>query len=237
MALDSDGQIDGFISNPLEIGGLLRSLAQRLDILNANYVQWHVPTRILDVDIAARTFIFDRNTNFIAEETALNADAWFFHATPNGIRMEFSVGRVQPVVFEENPGFQSRFPAILLWRQRREYFRVQTPVLDPYICSGSLNNGKRFRAEVFDLSLSGVALRTADDQLLDLVKGSIVRDAEIHFPGRSSISLHLELVSQRELNGVAGKSNFILGFKFLSLPCNTDNVLQRLIVKLKLERN
>lgn len=236
MIPESDGRNDGFISNPLEIGGLLRSLAYRLDILTADYAERHTITRILDVDIAVRTFIFDWNTDQMDYEAALGADRWIFHATPRGIRVEFSVERVQPIVFEEKPAFQASFPAVLLCRQRREYFRVQTPVLEPYLCSGSLANGERFRAEIVDLSLSGVALRMTDEHLGNLDTGSIVRGAELHFTGQSPISLDLQFVSYRDLHGIAGNARFVVGFKFLSLPGHTENVLQRLIARLELER-
>jgi len=236
MTPESDGWNDGFISNPLEIGGFLRSLSHRLDNLTADYAERHTITRILDVDIAVRTFIFDSDADQIEHKAALGAGQWIFRATPRGIRVEFSVERVQPIVFEEKPAFQARFPAVLLCQQRREYFRVQTPVLEPYLCSGSLANGERFRAEIVDLSLSGVALRMTDGHLGNLETGSIVRDAELHFTGQSPISLDLQFVSSRHLHGIAGNSRFILGFKFLSLPGHTENVLQRLIARLELER-
>lgn len=236
MIPESDDWNDGFISNPLEIGGLLRSLAHRLDKLTADYAERHTITRILDVDITARTFIFDSDTDQIEHEAALGAGRWVFHATPRGIRVAFSVERVQPIVFEEKPAFKAKFPATLLCQQRREYFRVQTPVSDPYLCSGSLANGERFRAEIVDLSLSGVALRTTDDHLDNLETGSIVRDADLHFTGQSPISLDLQFVSYRDLDGISGSSRFILGFKFLTLPGHTENVLQRLIARLELER-
>jgi flagellar brake protein len=236
MAAESDSWNDGYISNPLEIGGLLRSLADRLDHLSAGYAGRHTVARILDVDVARRTFIFDWDSDQTESGAALDADHWIFHATPRGVRVEFSVERVRPAVFKEKASFEARFPAVLLCRQRREYFRVQTPVLDPYLCSGWFANGERFRAEIVDLSLSGVALRMTDEHLGYLETGSIVRDAELHFPGQSSISLDLQFVSCRNLDGIGESSRFILGFKFLSLPGHTENVLQRLIARLELER-
>jgi c-di-GMP-binding flagellar brake protein YcgR len=236
MISESDGWNDGVISNPLEVGGLLRSLAHRLDNLTASYAERHAIMRILDVDIAARTFIFDSDADQIEYEVALGAVRWIFHAAPRGIRVEFSVERVQLIVFQGKAAFQARFPKVLLCRQRRGYFRVQTPTKDPYLCSGSLANGERFRAEIVDLSLSGVALRITDDGLGNLETGSIVRGAELHFTGKSPISLDLQFVSYRDPDGIAGSSRFILGFKFLSLPGHTENVLQRLIARLELER-
>jgi c-di-GMP-binding flagellar brake protein YcgR len=236
MTQGSDGPNDDAISNPLEIGGLLRSLANQRDVLTADYAEWHIITRILDVDIAARTFIFDRDANQSKNESVLKADRCAFHATPRGIRVEFMIGRVQHVVFEGKPAFQARFPSVLLFLQRREYFRVPTPVLNPYLCSGSLPNGEHFRAEIVDLSLGGVALRMMDDHLGNLETGTVLHDAELHFTSQSPIVLDLEFVSYRSLDNDAGSSRFILGFKFLSLPGPTENVLQRLIARLELER-
>jgi c-di-GMP-binding flagellar brake protein YcgR len=236
MTAESDTWNDGYISNPLEIGGLLRTFSDRLDHLTAGYAGRPALARILDVDIAGRTFIFDWSTDQIWNEAALGADHWIFQATPRGVWVEFSVERVRPVVFKEKTSFQAGFPAVLLFRQRREYFRVQTPVLDPYLCTGLFANGELFRAEIVDLSLSGVALRMTDEHLGYLETGSIVRDAELQFAGQSSITLDLQFVSYRDLDGIAQNARFILGFKFLSLPGDTENVLQRLIAGLELER-
>src|SRR5471032_1443654 len=183
MTAESDGWNDGYISNPLEIGGLLRSFADRLDHLSADYAGRHTVARILDVHTSGRTFIFDLDTDQIEDNAAPGADRWIFHAAPRGVRVEFSVERVRPVVFKEKASFQAGFPAVLLCRQRREYFRVQTPVLDPYLCSGLFANGVRFRAEIVDLSLSGVALRMTEEHLGYLETGSIVHEAELQFPG------------------------------------------------------
>ena len=197
MTLGSDGPNDDLISNPLEIGGLLRNLANQRDGLIIDYAQWHIVTRILDVDITARTFIFYGDTNQSKNESALKADRCVFHATPRGVRIEFVIGRVQDVVFEEKPTFKARFPSVLLCLQRRAYFRVRTPALNPYLCSGSFPNGECFRAEIVDLSLGGVALRVMDDHLGNLEAGGIVRDAELRFTSQSSITVELQFVSYR----------------------------------------
>ena len=61
-----------------------------------------------------------------------------------------------------DPAFVAEFPEVLFYVQRREYFRVDAPVLNPYVCKGQLADGSAFRFEVHDLSLGGVGIRTSD---------------------------------------------------------------------------
>jgi c-di-GMP-binding flagellar brake protein YcgR len=236
MTSGSDGPNGNVISNPLEIGGLLHSLANRRDILTVECGDLQFTTHILNIDIAARTFVINRNTNQIEDETVAKSDSSIFHAMPRGVRFEFLVERMHPVVLGGKPAFQTSFPSTLLYLQRREYFRVRTPVINPYLCIGSLPNGERFRAEIVDLSVSGVALRMMDDHIGELKMGSTLHAAELHFTGQSPVALDLQFVSNRSSDSVGDGSRSILGFKFISLPGPAENVLLRLIARLELER-
>jgi flagellar brake protein len=222
--------------NPLEIGVSLRNLGNRGDFLTAQYGDGQIVTRVLDVDATKNTFVIDWGGVAEQNRHVLAAQKLIFHASPDGVRVEFTSGAARETTFEGRPAFEVDFPPVLYYMQRREYFRVEAPVLDPYICSGSLPDGERFRFEVHDLSLGGVALRTSDERVADLELGLEFQDAELHFTTTGKVTLDLKLVSHREATTAKGDRRFTLGFKFLSMPGSAENTLQRLITQLEMKR-
>ena len=79
--------------NPLEIGVQLRNLVNRGDFLTVQYPGGQLVTRLLEVDVGARTFTFDWGA--LAEQNAsiLGASHCTFAAAPEGVRVEFSTAR------------------------------------------------------------------------------------------------------------------------------------------------
>jgi c-di-GMP-binding flagellar brake protein YcgR len=233
---DDTDQHDYGRRNPLEIGVSLRNLVNRGDLLNAEYGAGQIVTRLLDVDSVAHTFVFDWGSIAEQNRAVLASENLQFHAAPDGVRVHFATGTPREIVFEDRPAFEADFPPVLFYIQRREYFRVDAPVLDPYICSGELPNGERFRFEVNDLSLGGVALRTMDERVAGIEIGTVLPAVELHFSNPGKVTLDLKLVSNREMVNGKGDRRFKLGFKFVSLPGAAENTLQRLITQLELKR-
>jgi flagellar brake protein len=222
--------------NPLEIGVQLRNLVNRGDFLTVEYPGGQLVTRLLDVDVRARTFTFDwggvsnQNTGLLA------APRCKFHAAPDGVRVEFGVGTPRETKFEGMPAFEADFPEVLFYVQRREYFRVDAPVLDPYMCTGRFPDGAAFRFEVHDLSLGGVGMRTADVRVAELPMGMRFEDCELVLGSLGRLSLDLQLVSHRATALPNGTQRYQLGFRFLTLPGSAENTLQRLITQLEMKR-
>ena len=150
------------------------------------------------MDPSAQTFVFDWGGVAEQNEAMLASENLMFHASPDGVRVEFATGTPREILFEGHPAFEADFPPVLFYMQRREYFRVEAPVLDPYICSGVLPSGERFRFEVNDLSLGGVALRTMDERVATMEVGMILRAVELHFSNPGKVVLDLQLMSNRQ---------------------------------------
>jgi c-di-GMP-binding flagellar brake protein YcgR len=222
--------------NPLEIGVQLRNLANRGDFLTVQYKGGQLVTKILDVDVRARTFSFDWGALPTQNKGVLASPSCTFRASPEGVRVEFSTVTPQETTFEGLPAFEAPFPDVLFYMQRREYFRVDAPVLDPYFCRGQLPEGDAFRFEVHDLSLGGIGLRTTDERAAELPMGIVLPDVEVHLNGHGMLLLDLELVSMRATDLPNGGRRFQLGMRFISLPGSAENTLQRLITQLEMRR-
>jgi flagellar brake protein len=222
--------------NPLEIGVQLRNLVNRGDFLNIEYAGGQLVTRLLDVDVRERTFTFDWGALPEQNKGLLSASRCKFHAAPEGVRVEFSTPTPRETRFEGLPAFVADFPEVLFYVQRREYFRVDAPILDPYMCTGRFSDGTSFRFEVHDLSLGGVGMRTTDERVAELPMGVRLTDCELSLGALGRLSLDLQLVSHRATSLPNGTQRYQLGFRFLTLPGSAENTLQRLITQLEMKR-
>jgi flagellar brake protein len=222
--------------NPLEIGVQLRNLVNRGDFLTVQYQGGQLVTRLLDVDVGARTFVFDWGALPDQNAGMLAAPRCVFLASPEGVRVEFATAPPRETRYENLPAFEAAFPEVLYCVQRREYFRVDAPVLDPYVCRGTLPDGESFLFEVHNLSLGGLGLRTADERVAALEVGVTLPDVELNLNGHGKLSLDLQLVSHRATEVPNGTRRYQLGFRFMSLPGSAENTLQRLITQLEMKR-
>ncbi|MBN3791783.1 flagellar brake protein [Burkholderia sp. Ac-20353] len=222
--------------NPLEIGVQLRNLVNRGDFLTVQYPGGQLVTRLLEVDVGARAFVFDWGALAEQNSAILGASHCTFAAAPDGVRVEFVTSTPRETRYEGLPAFEANFPDLLYCIQRREYFRVDAPVIDPYLCRGKLPDGESFLFEVHNLSLGGVGLRTADERVEALEVGTVLPEVELQLNGHGKLLLDLKLVSQRSTEVPNGTRRFQLGFRFMSLPGSAENTLQRLITQLEMKR-
>jgi flagellar brake protein len=222
--------------NPLEVGVQLRNLVNRGDFLTVEYAGGQLVTRLLDVDVRARTFTFDWGALANQNRGLLASPECEFHAAPEGVRVQFATRTPRETRFDGLPAFEADFPEVLFYVQRREYFRVGAPILDPYTCNGTLPEGGSFRFEIHDLSLGGVGMRTSDERVAELPMGAHFEECELVLGAFGRLTLELQLVSHRSIALPNGTQRYQLGFKFLTLPGNAENTLQRLITQLEMKR-
>jgi c-di-GMP-binding flagellar brake protein YcgR len=221
--------------NPLEIGVQLRNLVNRGDFLTVQYPGGQLVTRLLDVDVGARTFTFDWGA--LAEQNAgiLAASHCTFAAAA-------------PACASSSPPARRARRATRAARVRRRIPRgadvhPAARVL-PRRCAGRRSvpvsrqaaDGEGFVFEVQNLSLGGVGLRTIDERVETLEVGTLLPEVELELNGHGKLSLDLRLVSQRSTQLPNGSRRHQLGFRFMSLPGSAENTLQRLITQLEMKR-
>ena len=226
--------------HPLQIAVCLRKLMAAQDFVTVEFGGRHIGerqivTQLLDVDSRDARFIFDAGS--VAEDNRAlpGARRLTFRSLPGGIRTEFTTLNATAIVFDGLPAFAAPFPSLLYYVQRREFFRVQTPVLDPYIASGAYRDGGSFRLALQDLSLGGIALNTADARFGSLETGTILRGVTLQLGGFGTLRLDLEIVAPRQLATPKGY-RFVIGCKFVAMPGPAERTLQRVVTQLETKR-
>lgn len=222
--------------HPLQIAVCLRNLAAGQDFVTVEFGGRQIVTQLLDVDSRNARFIFDAGSVADDNNALPIARQLTFRSLPGGIRTEFTTPGATAVTFEGLPAFEAPFPALLYYVQRREFFRVPTPVLDPYIASGPYADGGTFRLELQDLSLGGIALKTADTRFGELEAGTVLRDVSLQLGGFGTLRLDLEIVAPRRLTTPKGDRRFVIGCKFVGTIGPAERTLQRVVTQLETKR-
>jgi c-di-GMP-binding flagellar brake protein YcgR len=222
--------------HPLQIAVCLRKLMTGQDFVTVEFNGRQIVTQVLEVDSRNARFIFDAGSVEADNDALLSARQLIFRSLPGGIRTEFITLNANPVTFEARPAFEAAFPSLLYYVQRREFFRVPTPVLDPYAASGRYEDGDSFRLELQDLSLGGVALKTADTRFGSLESGTVLREVSLQLGSFGTLRLDLEIVASRRLITAKGDLRFVVGCKFVQMTGSAERVLQRVVTQLETKR-
>jgi c-di-GMP-binding flagellar brake protein YcgR len=173
------------------------------------------------------------NAHFL--ESARN----IFVARPEGVSVQFAAGKSWRVDFDGEVAFALPAPKFIIRLQRREYFRVTTPVAKPILVSVRVpDKGLDLTLPMHDLSVAGCGL-CADNvtQLLDI--GMAVPYCDFVLPGahETAISTRAVLRHVTPVSRQPGQSQFRIGLQFDQLQHVMEHRIQRYIVQLEHERH
>jgi flagellar brake protein len=221
---------------PSEISIVLRTIAQRRDMLTVASKHGQIVTQLLEVEPREGRIVFDWGGVEEDNRLLLQATQLSFKGSPDGVRVEFSTGAAHEVMYEGRAAFEVAFPEKLYYFQRREFFRVPTPILDPFFAQGTFADGAAFRCEVHDISMGGLALRTDLPRLAETELGTVFTDVRLNLGAAGAHSVDLEIVSPRATTNANGAVRYVIGFRFTRLPGAAESVLQKLITKIEAKR-
>lgn len=226
------------LASPIEIGFVLRFLAQRADFVTISFNAGRdlLLTRILDASVRSKQFIFDLSGNPASNQALQKAEKAVFIALPDGVKIQFSTAHIREVVHEGRPAFAAPFPPDLIKLQRREFFRLQTPLSNPYFCRFSLDDANPVRLELHDISLGGAAMWLPEIYAKHLEIGLKLRQLMFDFGPGGVMRLDAEVRHYRPVVNRQGLTQYIVGVRFCNMSRTQEASLQKLISLLERER-
>ncbi|GGX19437.1 flagellar brake protein [Undibacterium macrobrachii] len=196
-------------------------------------------TSVLDIDDANNTVIIDSAPGNEANQRIVEASSVFFDGLLDRISIQFSSSKLQRTQFEGRPALQMPVPTSVIRLQRRENYRINTPVSMPIKCvipieteSGKQNQ----KFSLVDISCGGIAILD-DRNLIDITIGTCYEFCQIDIPNIGLIDLTLQIRNSQELTLLNGKTTRRIGCAFVNLSSRTLTSVQRYIMKLERERN
>jgi c-di-GMP-binding flagellar brake protein YcgR len=196
-------------------------------------------TSVLDLHEANNLLIIDSTPEQLLNHRIVGAPKVHFEGSLNKISIKFSSSSIQNATFEGRPALQLAIPASLIRLQRREFYRINTPIVNPVRCTVPVENDfgiEQAELPVVDISGGGVAIMD-EKRILNNTIGIIYENCSIDLPTTGVISMTLRIRTSQDLNLLNGKTNRRIGCEFVHASGAFLTGVQRYIMKLERERN
>jgi len=154
----------------------------------------------------------------------------------DGLKLQFHApgGSVQAA--DGGPVLKLPFPRTMLRLQRRQHFRVRTPILRSPVCHVPPDTGRAACAlRVADLSVGGLALALRPGEPR-LGAGDFAGGCVLELPGAPAIPVSLDVRHANDFMNAAGKPLRTCGCRFVGLPGPAQTQIQRYILAVERER-
>lgn len=228
-----------------EIIALLRAMQEhnQLVTMQADEGADAIVTSVLEVDEEQGIVVIDRAPSNIVNQRILASDNISFETVLDNIRILFFSSKVRECLYDNLPALYIAIPPSLIRLQRREFYRVPTPVANPVHCTIRIppddetgTAGTTVIVTLKDISAGGIGI-VDEKKLLDNTIGRVYKDCRIDLPGGTAVVAQLQVRNSHDLTLVSGKSIRKIGCMFVNLPNAMLAAIQRYITKLERERN
>lgn len=161
------------------------------------------------------------------------ARTWIHVLFFEGVKVQFRTppGRLQDSKVASSPVLVD-YPKEVLRLQRRETFRVKTPITSRPVCLIPLTDGdtKYESLRVMNISLGGLAVMSYPRDL-HLVEGTVLRDCYLDLPGVGPINVAIRVVNLYESPNSRESRRF--GCQFTELLPQARLMVQRYVNKVE----
>jgi len=225
-----------------EILSLLNSMMERNQLLSLLIKggSESIITSILDIDEDEDSLVIDAAPSASLNDSILQSNRIGFEALYNNIRITFNVDKARECLFQERPALKITIPESLIRLQRREYFRIATPIAKPLRVTFRVTKEDGTFATVVtmlnNISAGGVGI-TDEKKLLDTTLGRIYDDCSLEMTDNTVVTVKLQVRDCKETKLASGKTVNRFGCEFVDLPRAVLAAIQRFITKLEREQN
>lgn len=238
---DMDNWHDFEVGSRREILALLRGISEKKQMIRMLPVgdTDMCVTTILHVDSENEAVLLDRPSD--PEETArlMSGRPVSFETTLDNIRIIFGTEVMQLGMHDAVPALKIPLPASLIRLQRREFYRMATPVGNPVkviIPMPEDQGGGDAAFQLADISCGGIAILDNRFVLGDSI-GHEYGGCRIDLPEIGPIVTGLQIRNSQEMTLMNNKANRRLGCQFIDISPGAMSAVQRYITKLERERN
>lgn len=225
------------VTSRREIEALLRNICtQKSRVLiqvGGNPVTW-----VTAVACDGATLILDRSRNGEQNDSIMKAGVVSFETSLDNIRIVFDSGCTREVDYQGEPAFALAVPGRLIRLQRREFYRVATPVIYPVLVSIPLPKAADGEAVTFslsDISCGGISLLD-NQQALGVHVGRVFAKCRIELPDVGVVTTGLQVRNAATTRLLNNRTNSRLGCQFVGISNAHLAMVQRYVSKRECER-
>lgn len=224
------------VRNPRQIQLLLQALIDQRATVTAHPEgrENGFPTALLELD--GDTLLLDGSPLAAVNRDAANAAYLLCFALVDKVTVRFRVPRLERIEAQGRTSFRASAPDEIHHLQRRDFYRLETPIGDSPYCALPLGDPSEPQVwRVVDISAGGIAvLSPPDTSTLQLQQR--YRGCELRLPDTPAIPVSLIPCNQRLQKQPNGSELLRTGLRFDDLPRGADAMIQRYIFRVDRDR-
>lgn len=245
IELFSGGEDNEFkVRSDREIRSILNGIAQDGAHAALYYDEGNDFIRTTVLKVNAQGMWLDVGSIETGNQHILRSNKIIFISSHHQVKIQFVANRIENALLENRAAFFLFLPDNLLRIQRREYFRLTTPVSNPLKCiipdlppiplAESDTPIARREVTIMDISGGGIAL-VCEAHDTELQPGAIYADCRISLPDIGTISVTVKVKNSFEVTLRNGQISKRAGCEFVHLGGEASTLLQRYVVQLQSE--
>lgn len=238
-----------WLESSFEIRQVLKTLAKKTEKISMSMVEGlSFVTVVLDVSDRGEV-VLDANADAKINAMACLRQGVSIHGVLDRVDIDFKLSEGRVVEYDGAPALSFQAPSRLHKLQRREYFRVPTPMVKPLMCSlhvaveanrggGGEGEGeaqaKEYQAQILDISIGGVCLQQPVGLLLRA--GQVLKGCGMLIPDSGMLRFDLGVRHVFDVENRLGKLSRRAGCEFVSLSAVGQQAVQKFMSKLERDR-
>lgn len=227
-----------FLYSKTEILSVLQSALQKNTLIGAHFNQGrdYFLTSLIGFGSNNAEIILDVGGDEGMNDKALKAERLIFTTFIDRIKIQFGLASLERTLFEGRPAFIGALPEKLLRLQRREYYRLSTPIANPIHLRTAILPGQSVDLPLLDISGGGVGLMLPLELGSQVEKGQILENCRIALPGEGIVASALGVRNLFAVTARNGTNYVRLGGEFIKLDAAGLRAIQRYITTIERER-
>ena len=232
-------ELDYSVNSLAEILFFLNGIMREKSLISlqiAKNTHTTILSSILAVDLQKKLLVLDYGINETLNQMALKTGRVQCITSHNRVRIEFDCDNLQHIWFEGRSAFSADFPVSLKRLQRRNFYRIATPVANPATCViPPLKQCEEvpLTLNLLDISRGGMALIDRPHADAPLEAGMTLENCRIELPEFDTVETTVRIVSISTAILSNGNTCSRIGCEFVNLSEKSGTLIQRYIIWLE----
>ncbi|MFA5018195.1 c-di-GMP-binding flagellar brake protein YcgR [Methylobacter tundripaludum] len=226
------------IQNPKQIISHLSLLVKNKCLLSARFGANNESyiTTLLSVNEGNNTVVLDYGPKEDLNQRILNAGKVSFDTDYNGIKVSFAGTELKKITHKGDSAFSMSIPKSLYWMQRREYYRVKSPLSKPSYCQLIVEGREPVNLKLYDISLTGFAMLNVSKEVSDLlIPGTSFSQCKLILSEAGESPISFEICAKYIINPDKPQKIQKIGCKFNKITRSVEEVIQRYMHQIQRE--
>jgi c-di-GMP-binding flagellar brake protein YcgR len=217
-----------------EIIQILTDLLQRKTMIKAsfNHGDDQCLTTLIDVDEKNKEVYLDLGLDE-SFNSKIHLSQHVIFVRDDGVKIKWVSDQVSVVSMTNGKAIKIALPVKLVRMQRRDFFRVPTPILNPVPCqipipdAVSSDTGNMLELTLVDVSLGGVGVIANDPLHPAVVEGASFDGCKINFPDVGMANLTLQVKNVIPVPIKSGSIKYRIGMQYIEPSRGNEGLIHK----------